>query len=86
MPLIIFKAQPGGSVGESFDDYPEGAVYAVQPNAWMDADVWNDVFINTLWVIAVVHGGLISIMNSIPYSASYTGHQNAISLHPIEAG
>ncbi|KAJ0394051.1 hypothetical protein ATCC90586_009235 [Pythium insidiosum] len=27
-PLIIFKAASGGSVEASFDDYPEGAVYA----------------------------------------------------------
>ncbi|KAJ0392653.1 hypothetical protein ATCC90586_010324 [Pythium insidiosum] len=32
-PLIIFKAASGGSVEASFDNYPEGAVYAVQANA-----------------------------------------------------
>lgn len=48
-PLIIFKAQPGGSVEDSFDEYPEGALYAVQANAWMDASVWKESFIETLW-------------------------------------
>lgn len=48
-PLIIFKVKPGGTVEESFDDYPEGALYAVQANAWMDASVWKESFIETLW-------------------------------------
>ena len=44
-PMFVFKAKPGGPVQRTLRNFPEGAVYAVQHNAWMDESVmlqWVD--------------------------------------------
>ena len=35
-PMFVFKAKPGGHVQRELRNFPEGAVYTVQHNAWMD--------------------------------------------------
>ena len=44
-PMFVFKAKPGGCVQRELRNFPEGAVYTVQHNAWMDESVmlqWVD--------------------------------------------
>ena len=44
-PMLVFKAKPGGHVQRELRNFPEGAVYTVQHNAWMDESVmlqWVD--------------------------------------------
>ena len=44
-PMFIFKAKPGGCVQRELSNFPEGAVYTVHHNAWMDKSVmlqWVD--------------------------------------------
>ena len=44
-PMFVFKAKPGGRVQQELRNFPEGAVYTVQHNAWMDKIVmlqWVD--------------------------------------------
>lgn len=48
-PLIIFGATAGGTVQDEFYYLPKGACYAVQKNAWMDARVWHDHYVNGIW-------------------------------------
>ncbi len=44
--LFIIKGVPGGTIDkEELDSYPEGNFYAVQPKAWMDSNVWNDIYL-----------------------------------------
>ncbi|RHY83178.1 hypothetical protein DYB35_008734 [Aphanomyces astaci] len=42
MPLLfVVRGQPGGQIATNeLPTYPAGHVYAVQPKAWMDNDVW----------------------------------------------
>ena len=43
--MFVFKAKPGGHVQRELRNFPEGAVYTVQHNAWMDESVmpqWVD--------------------------------------------
>ena len=35
-PFLIFKGKPNGRIEQEFSTYPQGAVYAVQDQAWMD--------------------------------------------------
>lgn len=35
--------------GKEFENYPTGAAYAVQTNAWMNGDVWRESFLQDLW-------------------------------------
>jgi hypothetical protein len=47
-PLLIFNAKPNGRVEKELGDFPPGAHYAVQKNAWMDERVmlmWVDVIL-----------------------------------------
>ena len=44
-PMFIFKAKPGHCVQQELKIFPEGAVYTIQHNAWMDESVmlqWVD--------------------------------------------
>jgi hypothetical protein len=44
-PMMIFNAQPNGRIERELSKFPNGAVYAVQKNAWMDERVmllWVD--------------------------------------------
>ena len=44
-PMFVFKVKPGGRVQCELRNFPEGAVYTVQHNAWMDESVmlqWVD--------------------------------------------
>ena len=44
-PMFVFKAKPGGHVQQELRNFPEGAAYTVQHNAWMDESVmlrWVD--------------------------------------------
>ena len=44
-PMFVFKAKPGCRVQRELRNFPEGAVYTVQHNAWMDESVmlqWVD--------------------------------------------
>ena len=44
-PMFVFKAKPGGCVQRELRNFPEGVVYTVQHNAWMDKSVmlqWVD--------------------------------------------
>ena len=44
-PMFVFKAKPGGHVQRELRNFPEGVVYTVQHNAWMDESVmlqWVD--------------------------------------------
>ena len=44
-PMFVFKVKPGGCVQRELRNFPEGVVYTVQHNAWMDKSVmlqWVD--------------------------------------------
>ena len=38
-PMFIFKMKPGGHVQQELKNFPEGALYTIQHNAWMDESV-----------------------------------------------
>ena len=43
--FILFKGKPGGRIERDFANYPPGASYCVQNNAWMDEEAmkkWVD--------------------------------------------
>ena len=44
-PNFVFKVKPGGHVQRELKNFPEGALYTIQHNAWMDESVmlqWVD--------------------------------------------
>ncbi|RLN70846.1 hypothetical protein BBJ28_00017005 [Nothophytophthora sp. Chile5] len=41
--LFVVRAKPGGTIeSDELPHYPQGHVYAVQENGWMDANVWQN--------------------------------------------
>ena len=48
-PMFIFKVKSSGHVQQELRNFPEGAVYTIQHNAWMDESVmlqWVDLVLN----------------------------------------
>ena len=61
-PMFVFKAKPGGHVQRELRNFPEGAVYTVQDNAWMDESVM------LLWVDRVLKPWSETVPgNIVPY-------------------
>ncbi|KAG2772106.1 hypothetical protein PC116_g19982 [Phytophthora cactorum] len=56
-PLIIFRGVRGAPVAEECKHDNSGVRATVQKNAWMDATVWNDEFVDWIWAnyISVEH-------------------------------
>ncbi|KAG6948184.1 hypothetical protein JG688_00015212 [Phytophthora aleatoria] len=49
-PLTIFRGVRGAQVAEECKRYNSGVRATVQKNAWMNATVWNDEFVEGIWV------------------------------------
>lgn len=67
-PLIIFKGKRGGRVEEELANYPEGAYYSVQKNAWMDEHGWHQHYIGRVWedyIYAHHPGGMCLVVDNL---------------------
>ncbi|KAG4039601.1 hypothetical protein PC123_g24855 [Phytophthora cactorum] len=62
-PVIIFKGQPGEGVEEEVGGISSRVVTAVQKNAWMDARVWLETFVEKSWgeFVSDMHPGPLAL-------------------------
>ena len=72
-PMFVFKAKPGDCVQRELRNFPEGAVYTLQHNAWMDKSVMLQ------WVDQVLKPWSETVPENImPYL-----HLDSYKVHPM---
>ncbi|OQR88203.1 hypothetical protein ACHHYP_07143, partial [Achlya hypogyna] len=89
LPIMFnVKACPGGTIENTeLDDYPEGHLYAVQRNGWMDRKTW-DIYLRRVLQPHVSEDSVILLdgfdAHKTPASRSFieTELQSKIALHP----
>jgi hypothetical protein len=80
-PLLIFNAKPNGRVERALSNFPKGAHYAVQKNAWMDERVmliWVDKILEP-YVKTAPEG-----VRPILFLDSYRCHMMASVVHRVQ--
>jgi hypothetical protein len=73
-PLLVYKAKPNGTVVRELKNYPEGAQYTVQENAWTDEAVmlfWVEKILKPY--VAKVPAGVVPYLLLDKYTCHYQG-------------